>query len=47
LKLQFKLPKLSREGLKSVHITGEFISNNADPILVFDESMRKSKNINE
>ena len=47
LKLQFKLPKLSREGLKSVHITGEFISNNADPILVFDESMRKTQNINE
>jgi ATP-dependent Clp protease ATP-binding subunit ClpX len=47
LKLQFKLPKLSREGLKSVHITGEFISDGADPILVFDESMRKSKNINE
>lgn len=47
LKLQFKLPKLAREGLKSVHITGEFISNNADPILVFDESMRKTKNINE
>ena len=47
LKLQFKLPKLSREGLKSVHITGEFISNGADPILVFDESMRKTQNINE
>ena len=47
LKLQFKLPKLSRQGLKSVHITGEFIGDDADPILVFDESMRKSKNINE
>jgi ATP-dependent Clp protease ATP-binding subunit ClpX len=47
LKLQFKLPKLSREGLKSVHITGEFIKANEDPILVFDDSIRKSKNINE
>lgn len=47
LKLQFKLPKLSREGLKSVHITGEFINANEDPILVFDDSIRKSKNINE
>lgn len=47
LKLQFKLPKLAREGLKSVHITGEFISNGADPILVFDESVRKTQNINE
>ncbi|MDA9374018.1 ATP-dependent Clp protease ATP-binding subunit ClpX [bacterium] len=47
LKLQFKLPKLAREGLQAVHITGEFISNGADPILVFDETTRKTQNINE
>lgn len=47
LKLQFKLPKLAREGLKQVVITGEFIENNEEPILVFDESVRKSKHINE
>ena len=48
LKLQFKLPKLAREGLKKVHITKEFIEQGADPILVFDDSIGKvSKNINE
>lgn len=48
LKLQFKLPKLAREGLKSVHITKEFIEEEVDPILVFDDSIGKvSKNINE
>ena len=48
LKLQFKLPKLAREGLKSVHITKEFIEDEVDPILVFDDSIGKvSKNINE
>lgn len=46
LKLQFKLPKLAREGLKSVHITKEFIQDGADPILVFDEQ-RKTHSINE
>ena len=46
LKLQFKLPKLAREGLKSVHITKEFIQDGADPILVFDEQ-RKTQSINE
>lgn len=46
LKLQFKLPKLAREGLKSVHITQEFIQDGADPILVFDEQ-RKTQIINE
>ena len=48
LKLQFKLPKLAREGLKSVHITKEFIEQEVDPILVFDDSIGKvSKNLNE
>lgn len=47
LKLQFKLPKLAREGLKKVVITGEFINQEAEPMLVFDESVRKTKNINE
>ena len=48
LKLQFKLPKLAREGLKSVHITKEFIEEEVDPILVFDDSIGKvSKNLNE
>ena len=48
LKLQFKLPKLAREGLKQVHITKEFIENRSDPILVFDDSIGKvSKNLNE
>ena len=48
LKLQFKLPKLAREGLKKVHITKEFIEQGADPILVFDDSIGKvSKNLNE
>ena len=48
LKLQFKLPKLAREGLKSVHITKEFIEDEVDPILVFDDSIGKvSKNLNE
>jgi len=48
LKLQFKLPKLAREGLKSVHITKDFIENGSDPILVFDDSIGKvSKNLNE
>jgi ATP-dependent Clp protease ATP-binding subunit ClpX len=48
LKLQFKLPKLAREGLKSVHITKEFIEGEVDPILVFDDSIGKvSKNLNE
>ena len=48
LKLQFKLPKLAREGLKSVHITKEFIEGEIDPILVFDDNIAKvSKNLNE
>ena len=48
LKLQFKLPKLAREGLKQVHITKGFIENGSDPILVFDDSIGKvSKNLNE
>ena len=48
LKLQFKLPRLAKQGLKSVHITKEFIEDNVDPILVFDESIGKvSKNLNE
>ena len=48
LKLQFKLPKLAREGLNKVHITKEFIEQGTDPILVFDDSVGKvSKNINE
>lgn len=48
LKLQFKLPRLAKQGLKSVHITREFIEDNVDPILVFDESIGKvSKNLNE
>ena len=48
LKLQFKLPKLAREGLKQVHITKEFIEGDIDPILVFDDNIAKvSKNLNE
>ena len=48
LKLQFKLPRLAKQGLKSVHITKDFIEDNVDPILVFDESIGKvSKNLNE
>ena len=40
LKLQFKLPRLSEEGLTSVHITDEFILGNEEPILVFDEKKK-------
>ena len=48
LKLQFKLPKLAREGLKQVHITKEFIEGDIDPILVFDDNIAKvSNNLNE
>jgi ATP-dependent Clp protease ATP-binding subunit ClpX len=37
LQLQFKLPKLANQGLRSVHITDEFILGNKEPILVFNE----------
>jgi ATP-dependent Clp protease ATP-binding subunit ClpX len=40
LKLQFKLPRLAKEGLSSVHITDEFILGNEEPILVFDEKQK-------
>ena len=40
LKLQFKLPRLSEEGLTSVRITDEFILGNEEPILVFDEKQK-------
>ena len=48
LKLQFKLPKLSKNaGLVSVEINGDFIKNGKDPILVFKEKKGKTKSINE
>ena len=48
LKLQFKLPKLSKNaGLTSVEITGDFIKNKSDPILVFKDVVEETKNINE
>tara|TARA_Y100000022_G_scaffold165359_1_gene149593 strand:+ start:2297 stop:3568 length:1272 start_codon:yes stop_codon:yes gene_type:complete len=48
LKLQFKLPKLSKNaGLTSVEITGDFINNKADPILVFKDITEENININE
>lgn len=48
LKLQFKLPKLSKNaGLVSVEITGDFIKNQTDPILVFKEKKGKTKSVNE
>tara|TARA_B100001057_G_C22867359_1_gene957146 strand:- start:4292 stop:5566 length:1275 start_codon:yes stop_codon:yes gene_type:complete len=48
LKLQFKLPKLSKNaGLTSVEITGDFINKNADPILVFKDETEENININE
>ena len=37
LQLQFKLPKLANQGLRSVHITDEFILGNKEPMLVFNE----------
>jgi len=48
LKLQFKLPKLSKNaGLRSVEITGDFINNKAEPILVFKDETEENININE
>ena len=48
LKLQFKLPKLSKNaGLVSVEITGDFIKNQTEPILVFKEKKGKTKSVNE
>lgn len=48
LKLQFKLPKLSKNaGLQSVEITGDFITNKSDPILVFKDETEENININE
>ena len=46
LKLQFKLPKLAREGLTSVVINDEFITEHTDPLMVFDEDLGNA-NINE
>jgi len=40
LQIQFKLPKLANQGLRSVHITDEFILGNEEPILVFDEQAK-------
>lgn len=44
LKLQFKLPKLAKKGLKSVHINSDFITKGVDPILVFDEETKVKQN---
>lgn len=44
LKLQFKLPKLARKGLKSVHINSDFINKGIEPILVFDEETKVKQN---
>jgi len=46
LKLQFKLPKLARDGLSSVVINDEFITDHAEPLMVFDEDLGNA-NINE
>ena len=40
LQIQFKLPKLANQGLRSVHITDKFILGNEEPILVFDEQAK-------
>ena len=47
LKLQFKLPKLAKQGLVSVDITGDFIKHNKEPILVFTEEIGESTGTNE
>ncbi len=47
LKLQFKLPKLAKQGLVSVEITGDFIKHNKEPILVFTEEIGESTGTNE
>lgn len=52
LKLQFKLPRLAKEGLKGVTISGDFIDNGDEVLLVFDENKNKekrkvSKNLND
>lgn len=44
LKLQFKLPKLAKKGLKSVHINSDFITKDVEPILVFDEKTKVKQN---
>jgi ATP-dependent Clp protease ATP-binding subunit ClpX len=46
LKLQFKLPKLAREGLTSVVINDDFITDHTDPLMVFDEDLGNA-NVNE
>ena len=45
LQIQFKLPKLAKQGLSSVHITDEFILGNEEPILVFDEQAKVKQNL--
>ena len=40
LQIQFKLPKLANQGLRSVHITDKFILGNEEPILVFNEQAK-------
>lgn len=43
LKLQFNLPKLSRQGLSSVVINEDFISEHKEPLMVFDEETGNAK----
>ena len=47
LKLQFKLPSLSKEGLRKVVITKEFIEGNSDPIMVFTDEQEMSDKHND
>ena len=44
LQIQFKLPKLAKQGLRSVHITDEFILGNKEPMLVFNEEEKVKQN---
>jgi ATP-dependent Clp protease ATP-binding subunit ClpX len=47
LKLQFRLPSLSKEGLRKVVITKEFIEGNSDPIMVFTDEQEMSDKHND
>lgn len=47
LKLQFRLPSLSKEGLRKVVITKEFIDGSSDPIMVFTDEQEMSDTHND
>lgn len=47
LKLQFRLPSLSKEGLRKVVITKEFIDGSSDPIMVFTDEQEMSDKHND